>query len=263
MNFGEPREIGSMRGITPAVKFLLILNISIFLLEAVLGIPFSDWFALPANWWRTFSFGNLFTYMFVHSTVSISHILMNMLGLFFIGPAIERTLGSYRFFVLYYVSGIIGGLGWSILAQNGSCVGASGALMGILGAFAAFYPNVKVVVIFFPFFPIKAWKLILAFAVLEFYQTFVHPIFGGVANAAHLIGGITGFCYAYSLKNPHVVKQLRNKIPWGQQPQSKRPVRSGETLSKAEIDHILDKIGKQGMGALTTRERELLKRATR
>ena len=98
-----------MAAITPAVKFLLILNVSIFLLEAVLRIPFSGFFALPAIWWKTWSFGSLFTYMFVHANTT--HLFVNMLGLFFIGPAVEQTIGSYRFFVLYYLSGILGGLG--------------------------------------------------------------------------------------------------------------------------------------------------------
>ena len=255
-----------MRGITPAVKFLLILNVVIFLIEAVFSIPLSYWFALNAEWWTTFSFGQLFTYMFVHSHVTLSHIVMNMLGLFFLGPAVERTLGSYRFFTLYYLSGILGGLGWSLLAREGQyCVGASGAIMGILGAFAALYPNAKLYVIFFPFRPFTAWKLVLAFACFEFFQTFIHPVFGGIANSAHLMGGIAGFCYAYSLKHPDIVQKLESRIPFGKKgrPQARRSTSSGATLSKSEIDHILDKIGKQGMGALTSHERELLKRATR
>ncbi len=263
-----------MRGITPAVKYLLIINIAIYLIDGWFGEvirPFlngqtlRDVFALQADWMDRLSFGQLFTYMFVHSP-KISHILMNMLSLFFIGPTVERTLGSYRFFILYYLSGILGGLGWSLLAQDGqSCVGASGAVMGILGAFAALYPNAKVVLLFFPFFPIKVWKLVLAFALFEFFQTFIHPVFGGIASAAHLMGGIAGFAYAFSLKHPHVIQKLKNKLltRGTSNPKASRSTAKNETLSKDEIDHILDKIGKQGMGALTPRERDLLKKATR
>lgn len=249
-----------MRGITSAVKLLLILNIAIFVLESVFRVPFSGLFALPAAWWKSLSYGQLFTYMFVHG--SFSHLLMNMMGLFFIGPAMERTLGSYRFFILYYMSGILGGLGWSLLASPGQyCVGASGAIMGILGAFAALYPNAQVVLIFLPFFPIKAWKLVLVFMLLEFYQTFVHPIFGGIANAAHLMGGIAGFAYAMSLKHPDFLASIK-KGRAGTKPKA-GPKPGSETLSKEEVDRILDKIGKEGMGALSHKEREMLKRATR
>jgi membrane associated rhomboid family serine protease len=129
-----------MRGITPAVKYLLILNIAVFFIERVFGVSLGDTFALRPNWYSHWAFGQLFTYMFVH--VNFSHLFMNMLSLFFIGPTVERTLGSYRFFILYYLSGILGGLGWAALANpmGPPCVGASGAVMGVLGAFGALYP---------------------------------------------------------------------------------------------------------------------------
>ena len=92
--------------------------------------------------------------MFVHG--SFNHILVNMLGLFFIGPVVEKTIGSYKFFILYYLSGILGGLAWSLFTSlmtsayfiGSFCVGASGAVMGILGAFGALYPNVKLLLWF-------------------------------------------------------------------------------------------------------------------
>lgn len=263
MNFGEPRDIGSMRGITPAVKYLLILNIAVFALEYYFGIGLSKIFALRANWYQTFEVGQLFTYMFIHG--SPLHLFSNMLGLYFIGPTVERTLGSYRFFILYYVAGMLGGLGWSILADPAgpSCVGASGAVMGILGAFGALYPHAKLLLYFV--IPVRAWVLVLGLAIWELHETITTPMIGGIANAAHLMGGIAGFFYAFSLKHPHFLRQIKNRIPFGRKgkTQTKRTSSTGPTLSKAEIDHILDKIGKEGMGALTPREREMLKRATR
>ena len=118
-----------------------------------------------------------------------------MIGLFFIGPAVERSMGSYRFMILFYISGILGGLGWSFLALPGSyCVGASGGLMGTLGAFAALYPNAKLLLWFI--FPVRAWVLVLALAIWELSETINAPKIGGIANAAHLIGGLAGFSYA-------------------------------------------------------------------
>jgi membrane associated rhomboid family serine protease len=260
----QPRNIGSMAAITPAVKFLLILNISIFLIEAVLRIPLSGLFALPAIWWETWSFGSLFTYMFVHANTT--HLFVNMLGLFFIGPAVEQTIGSYRFFVLYYLSGILGGLGWSLLAGPGTvCVGASGALMGILGAFGTLYPNVKLLLWFI--LPIKAWVLVTLLVIWELYETVGVQKIGGIANAAHLIGAIAGICYAMTLKHPHLVTELKGRLPGlGKSPprsHSDRMKGGQEQLSKEEVDRILDKIGREGMGALSLREREMLKKATR
>lgn len=268
MDYNEPSNIGSMRGITPSVKYLLILNIAVYLFEGWFQLPLRKIFQLQANWYSDFQFPQLFTYMFVHG--SMNHLLMNMLGLFFIGPTVERTLGSYRFFILYYLSGVLGGLGWSLLAQPGeSCVGASGAVMGILGAFAALYPNAKLLLYFI--IPVRAWVLVAVFGLWELSETIKSTttadgaVIGGIANAAHLMGGVAGFCYALSLKHPHLVQELKSKLPGlgKSAAKPKRPAASGEKLSKAEIDHILDKIGKEGMGALTHREREMLKRATR
>lgn len=271
-----------MAGITSAVKFLLILNIGIYVLDAVISFGAAEkilqgWFTLRANWWETFEFGQLFTYMFIHG--SVSHLLANMLGLFFIGPSVERTIGSYRFFILYYVSGILGGLGWSLIADPiyvqdiyghvekiyPMCAGASGAVMGILGAFAALYPRAKLLLWFV--IPIRAWVLVLIIALFELWETIHsdHPLIAGIANAAHLVGGVAGFTYALSLTHPHVVQQLRAKLrlPGKKKTPPRTKSSAGPTLSKEEVDAILDKIGKQGMGALTPRERELLKRATR
>ncbi len=262
MHYNEPRNIGGMVGITPAVRFLLVLNIAVFVLESWFHVPLGNTFALPAAWWQHFSFGKLFTYMFVHA--SFSHLFMNMLGLFFIGPAVEQTIGSYRFFVLYYLSGILGGLGWSLLAKSGCCVGASGAFMGILGAFGALYPNAQLLLWFV--LPIRAWVLVLILAAWELHETIGEPLIGGIANAAHLFGGIAGFCYAFSLKHPHVVAELRQRLGLAKAAGSRRAPGTGarsQTLSPEEVDRILDKIGRQGMGALTPRERELLKKATR
>ncbi|HEY5653643.1 MAG TPA: rhomboid family intramembrane serine protease, partial [Pontiella sp.] len=254
--------IGSMTGVSPAVKFLLILNVSVFLLESL--FPLSGLFALPAHWWLSFSFGQLFTYMFVHA--GFNHLLVNMLGLFFLGSSVERTIGSFRFFILYYASGILGGLGWSLLSPEGTyCIGASGAVMGILGAFGALYPSAKLLLWFI--IPVRAWVLVLFLAVWELSEMIGQPKIGGIANAAHLMGGVAGFCYAFALKHPHIITAVKEKrsVFSRKKDTSKASgsVFGNERLSKDEIDHILDKIGKEGMGALTLRERELLKRATR
>lgn len=272
----EPRNIGSMEGLSPSVKYLLILNVAIYFLEYVFHIPLRDWFALRANWWEHFAeVPQLFTYMFVHG--SLTHLLVNMLGLFFIGPTVERTIGSFRFFILYYLSGILGGLGWSLIAdpylvadamgnpllEYPSCVGASGALMGILGAFGALYPQAKLLLWFV--IPVRAWVLVLILAIWELSEIIGKPKIGGIANAAHLIGGIAGFCYAMTLKHPHLVAGLKANLPTigKKKPPPRTRTSAPPTLSKEEVDAILDKIGKEGMGALSPRERELLKRATR
>ena len=137
--------------------------------------------------------------------------------------------------------------------------------MGILGAFGTLYPNIKLLLWFI--LPIKAWILVTLLVIWELYLTVGMHETGGIANAAHLIGAIAGICYAMTLKHPNLVADLKRKIPVfgkaGSKPQARRPQRGNEGLSREEVDRILDKIGKEGMGALSLREREMLKRATR
>tara|TARA_B100001769_G_C21923503_1_gene497927 strand:- start:3 stop:794 length:792 start_codon:yes stop_codon:yes gene_type:complete len=258
-NYIKPSHIGGIQGITSCVRFLLIINLGIFFAEIIFSIPFIQWFALPSFWWHTLDFPKLFTYMFVHG--SFNHIFINMLGLFFIGPIVERTLGSYRFFILYYLSGILGGLGWSLLSLNSNgtwCVGASGAVMGILGAFGALYPNTKLLLWFV--IPVRAWVLVLILVFWELSETMNDALIGGIANAAHLIGLITGLSYILYIKYSSQIKFLLKKINY---PKNRNNKVSKEPNSDKEINRILEKIGKHGMGSLTKHEKLVLERATR
>lgn len=268
MNYRDPSIIGGLQGITPCVQFLLMVNIIIFFGE-FLDVPFKDWFKLPINWWESFSFAKLFTYMFVHA--DFEHILVNMLGLFFVGPVVERTIGSYKFFILYYLSGILGGLAWSLAASSTidppydffnlatgtfdtiSCLGASGAVMGILGAFGAFYPNTRLLLWFI--IPIRAWILVLGLVILEIYLTIQQKGTGGVANSAHAFGLITGISYAIYVKYKVQIQS------WFNQAKNINPKKQVAT-SDQEVNRILDKIGKEGMGSLTNQERKTLQKAT-
>ena len=136
------KNSGSMGGVlTPAVRFFMVATGVVFVLQWGLKLNadprFIMLFTLNADCLNRLYLWQLITYMFLHS--GFWHIVLNMLGLFFFGPETERTLGTRRFAALYLVSGIIGGLGWLLLmgSQVGLCLGASGAIFGVLGAFAA------------------------------------------------------------------------------------------------------------------------------
>lgn len=234
---------------TFGVQWLLILNIGAFVLEHLFGVRLSNFCALRANWLSHGAFWQLITYQFIHQ--GIGHLLANMLGLFFLGPETERALGTNRFFKLYLFSGMLGGLGWSLLSHPyANCIGASGAVFGVLGAYAALYPNRELILIFMPFTPIKAWVFVLILGAYELLHTLGGPG-GAVANAAHLSGGIAGYVYATAFGRPDVVRKIRRKFG----PKEKAPV------DQNEINRILDKAGKDGLHTLTRHERDLLKRA--
>jgi membrane associated rhomboid family serine protease len=234
---------------TFGVQLLLILNIGAFVLEYFLGIRLSNFCALRANWLSHGAFWQLITYQFIHQ--GIGHLLANMLGLFFLGPETERALGTKRFFILYLFSGVLGGLGWSILSPDyHTCVGASGAVFGILGAYAALYPNRELILIFMPFTPIKAWVFVLILGAYELLHTLGGPG-GAVANSAHLGGGIAGYLYATVIARPDILRKIRRKF----KSKEKQPV------DQNEINRILDKANADGLHTLTRVERALLKQA--
>jgi membrane associated rhomboid family serine protease len=234
---------------TFGVQLLLILNIAAYVIEHILGVPLSRMASLQADWWNSFDLWQLISYQFIHQ--GLWHLLANMMGLYFLGPETERTLGTNRFFALYLLSGILGGLGWSLLSPPWHhCIGASGSVFGILGAYAALYPNRELILIFLPFTPIKAWVFVLLLGGYELFHLLGRPG-GAIANAAHLGGGIAGYIYATVIGRPDLIRKLKRRL----QPENNAPA------SRAEIDRILDKAARNGMQTLTRRERDILKRA--
>jgi len=138
----------------------------------------------------------LFTSMFIHG--GFLHIAGNMFVFFFMGVAFEQRIGAKKFLIIYLIAGICGGLTQSIidLGSNTTLIGASGAIFGILGAFAYLYPRDEVVMpvpigIMF-IMRIKVIYAAIIFAVVETITTFV--TFGVQDTTAHFahLGGIIG-----------------------------------------------------------------------
>ncbi len=240
---------GDSSYLTFGIQMLLIVNVAIYLLELFFNIPLRTAFELHANWIEDFSIWQIISYQFVH--LDFRHILFNMLGLFFLGPDVERAVGTHRFFALYFLSGILGGLGWSMISpENHTCAGASGAVLGVLGAYAALYPHRELFL--FGLIPIKAWLLVIILGIYELTETLSGPG-GTIANAAHLGGGLAGYIYATIIRRPDVIQKLRKK----KQPAPER------LIDKKEINRILDKVAAKGLHSLTLPERETLKRAAK
>jgi membrane associated rhomboid family serine protease len=182
--------------ITPAVKWIIWANVVAFVatvirpdLVDVLGVVPSD--VLKRYWiWQPV------TYMFMHA--GPTHILFNMLGIWMFGVELERLWGT-KFFLRYYaVTGIgaavttilVSLLPFDITARTFTTVtvGASGALFGILLAFALYYPERPILMALI--FPIPAKYFVIIIGALSYFSS---P--GGVAHAAHLGGLIFGYLY--------------------------------------------------------------------
>jgi membrane associated rhomboid family serine protease len=144
----------------------------------------------------------ILTHMFMHG--NLMHLLFNMMALFFFGPMIEMVWGERRFLIYYLSCGLgayfiyIGVQAWELTNQglnptdsNIPMLGASGAIFGVLAAFAYLFPN-NVISLIFPPISLKAKYFVPIMAVLELIYG-VQGISTGVAHFAHLGGALTGF----------------------------------------------------------------------
>lgn len=179
----------------PVVKNLLIANCVIFLAITLIG-PFEAFCAeyLQLHWVgsRYFHSYQFVTYMFLHG--GFYHLFGNMFALWMFGRTLEYELGSQRFLTYYLVCGVGAALIQigvaSLLGEDLTLLGASGAVFGILLAFGVMHPNNMIYVFPLPF-PIKAKWFVVGYAVLEIALGW-SGVNTGVAHFAHVGGMLWG-----------------------------------------------------------------------
>lgn len=212
----------------PVTKNLIIINLLVWLVMALsptIALKADAYLGLHYYESALFNPAQLVTYMFIHG--GFFHVFFNMFTLFFFGPAIEYNLGARRFLLYYMVCGVGAGLiqeaVWALtlppqaymydgIAYAGGIilgaftVGASGAIYGLLLAFAMLYPNRPIYFIFLPV-PIKAKWMVLIWGGLELVLG-MSSATDGVAHFAHLGGMIFGFMLmAYWIKKGTVYRE--------------------------------------------------------
>jgi len=199
--------------------------------------------------------------MFLHG--SLGHVLMNMLGLFFFGGDLEAELGLKRFLRLYFGCGIVAGVGWMLISggSGATCIGASGAVFGVVGAFAALFPRREVMLIFPPV-AMSASTLALVFGAISLVLLVGGS--GEVAHAAHLAGGLAGYAYGCWSRGvwPRVLSNLLAKRRRGRLRVLDNDA-DEPPVNPAEVDAILERIKANGIRSLSRKQRRLLERASR
>ena len=174
-----PRMRFAMPRITPAVKWLLIINIAIFIIERLIFRPdplkmnpLEYWFSVyPAGMIQILQIWRIITYQFLHA--DFGHIFFNMLGLFFFGPMLESIWGTRRFVWFYLICGALGGIAYPILLfagvlNLGYLIGASGAVFGVVAAAAILFPRTRVLIMFI--FPVPLFAVAIIWAVMDFFN---------------------------------------------------------------------------------------------
>ncbi|MFU1857742.1 rhomboid family intramembrane serine protease [Sphingobacterium sp. NGMCC 1.201703] len=208
--------------LTPVIKNLLIVNIVFFLGSQFVPIAYNY---LPVFYPDSpyFKIWQVITHMFMHA--DLGHIFFNMFSLVIFGPMIEQVLGAKRFLNFYLISGIgawllqMGVQGIEIFNATGSffplhhsldlstlnttnpglvqevytsrMLGASGAIYGVLLAFAYLFPNIPLQFLFIPV-PIKAKYMIGGYILIEIYMSLSRPG-DSVAHLAHVGGALFGY----------------------------------------------------------------------
>ena len=289
--FGSIRS--GFMSLPAAIRTIIGLCVGVYLVQVVGslipvggGASLNDWLILALAFnpelpkavieiWRPF------TYMFLHGAPF--HLLFNMLWLWWMGRPVESSLGPRTFTVLFLGSGVAGAafdVVISLLLNSGNVIGASGAVYGVMVAFAMLYPRMPVMLLLLP--PLEARYVVAGIIVLDVLFLGTSD---GVARIVHLGGAGAGYLLmkahfqGVDLSAPaRAVERLWTTAPSGRT-RSPRPGgsgapfkgvwtrRKGSTISDAqiveeresgELDLILEKIAKKGYDGLTKEEKKRL-----
>ena len=282
--------------ITPAVQWLLALNIGVYFVQLTLFGPDAvvSAFALdparfPSAWWT------VATYMFVHGW--LWHLAFNMFTLWMFGPRLEQLWGTRSFTQFYLWCGLGGAIAHLLFARHSSVIGASGAISGVLVAYALRWPDEEVYL--FGVIPMKSRWLVAAmigmnviFALspgsgIDWTAHVGGMAFGWLFLKISLLGGLTrvkGWVSAM----PEEHEDMPRAVPRSRAPMRERERGVDEVVARsnaivlreskplqhvpkketpkeyaARVDRVLEKISRQGIESLTREERRLLEEMSR
>jgi membrane associated rhomboid family serine protease len=247
---------------TPWVLRIVVANVIIFVLSLAAPALVDHFLFVPVlilerPW-------TILTYMFLHA--NISHIFFNMLALFFFGPRLEIVLGERRFLLLYFISGISGGVLSCFFMPQTPILGASGAVYGIMLGFAYFWPRELIYI--WGLLPVQSRWLIIIMTILSLFGG-IGVGEGGVAHFAHLGGFLGGYLYlVFAKARPEELaapKKEATIMPSAEELTRWMSIRKDKlhVVNREELERILAKIGKDGPASVTAREREFLDRFSR
>jgi membrane associated rhomboid family serine protease len=282
--------------ITRAVQWLLALNIGVYFLQITLFSPDAVFSALglnparfPHSWWT------IGTYMFVHAW--LAHLAFNMFTLWMFGPRLEQTWGARAFVQFYLWCGLGGGIAHLLFAQQTAVIGASGAISGVLVAYALHWPDEEVYL--FGVIPMKSRWLIAVMIAMNI--VFALSPGSGIDWTAHVGGMAFGWLFLklYSLGGldrvrgwvssvpdesedmpravPRARSQMRDRargvdevvarsnavVLRESKPLIHTPKKETPKEYAARVNRVLDKISQQGIGSLSGDERRLLEDMSR
>lgn len=222
----------------PVTKALAVLIFAGWLAEMAFGFRLNFYFGLvPFNFISQLWLWQAFTYIFIHA--DFWHFLFNALMLWMLGRIVEPELGSRKFLAYFLTCGVAAAL-FTVAFEPGSLrpvIGASGAIYGLLGAFAFLYPEAQVYVYFL--FPMSARSMAILLGTIEFVMTLSRPG-SKISSVTHLGGLLAGLLWLWAERR------------WRQRPVYEAP--DPAIKEKAEVDELLEKISRRGQASLSRSE---------
>ena len=296
--YARQRQTRAVWGLVIATAVVFVLQLLVDNLSRSMSCPWGRFSWLFALRWNGVLHGMIWqpiSYMFLHG--GLWHLAMNLLILVVCGKQLEEAIGSRRFLKLYLVSGAAGGIGWLLweavagaITGEGiasSCVGASGAVFGVLWAVATLFPNRRITLLVMFILPVTVTMRVLAIGLTAVAVLgLVGGITGGVgqsnvAHMAHIAGGVAGFLYLRRMNVSSTIDAWRSGTPAGgggfgvsstigswaaKVRRSQFKVVNGgggDEPTVEDIDLILDKISSEGIESLSSKEKAALERAAK
>jgi len=240
------------RSFTDAIKALIIINVGMYLLQIITSsqIDMVRVFGLSTQtiWpliWQPI------TYMFMHG--GVWHVAINMFVLWMFGSELETIWGRNEFLKYYFVTGVGAGIIWLFFNIGGSraiLIGASGAVYGILMAYAMIFPNRTVYVYFL--FPVKVKWFVLFIGAIAFFSSIGTS--SNISHLTHLSGMLIGYLYLrFSGQWRNISFNFRKKIIELKTTQKKK-VNEQDMKLQQEVDMLMDKANICGWESLSDEE---------
>lgn len=281
---------------TRAVQWILALNIGVYFLQltlfgsdAVYSALALDPVRFPSAWWT------VGTYMFVHAW--LAHLAFNMFTLWMFGPRLEQEWGTRSFVQFYLWCGLGGAIAHLALAQHSAVIGASGAISGVLVAYALRWPDEEVYL--FGVIPMKSRWLVAAllamnviFALspssrIDWTAHVGGMAFGWIFLKVYAVGGLTRV-KGWVSSVPDESEDMPRAVPRNRGPMRERGGSVDEVVERsnavvlrerkplqhipkqetakeyaAKVNQLLDKISQNGIGSLSREERRILEEMSR
>jgi membrane associated rhomboid family serine protease len=258
MKYGYRSYEFGVRRWTKGVKWLIITNCFIFLLMLV-GYRMIEPFGLTPTLVKKGYIWQLFTYMFLHG--GLFHLFFNMFALWMFGPPIEQQWGTKQFIKYYFYTGIGAGIFSFVLSINSAIptIGASGAIFGILVAYALLFPD-SIIYLWF-LFPVKAKYLVIFFGILEFIAS-INYTPDGIGHFAHLGGMVVGYLYLKSDWRTARFFRFFREMKYRRKLKALNKKHKETEKLMSQVDQILDKINKVGYENLSKAEKKILEKAS-